>query len=271
MAIPTLAKPRPAADATKTDAPAPSGPVVGARHLCVDIETGNASEDAIDLSANFYKAPSNMKDPEKIKEREVSALAKMREKSALLDLAPIYVVGMMTETSAVLFHWIKTKKKVESLKNIPAEIHTFKNERDMLGAVREWKDARFTPNQVVVGHNIKSFDIPKLRGGYVRNRLVLPKVLQPAARDGGVVMYDTMKEFLYGFTTELAGDKYVTQEEMVARLGIPGHKHRLSGAEIPRMIAEGKAEEVLAYNYLDFAEAYAAFLAMTGQYKDQSA
>ena len=44
---------------------------------------------------------------------------------------------------------------------------------------------------------------------------------------------------------------------------------KVAGAEIPRMIAEGKAEEVLAYNYLDIAEAYAAFLAMTGQYKDQ--
>ena len=140
----------------------------------------------------------------------------------------------------------------------------------MLGAAREWTDPRFSPNQVIVGHNVKGFDLPKIRGGYVRNRLVMPKVFQPAARDGGVTIFDTMTEFLYNFTTELKGDKYVSQEEMVARLGIPGHKHRLSGAEIPRMIAQGKAEEVLAYNYLDFAEAYAAFLAMTGQYKDQA-
>lgn len=268
MAIPTLT--RPAAAVTKTDAPAPSGPAVGARHLCVDIETGDASEAALDLSADFYKAPSNMKDPEKIAAREKEALAKMREKSALLDLAPIFVVGMMTESEAVLFHCIKSKKKVEALKNIPATIFTFKNEREMLGAAREWTDPRFSPNQVIVGHNVKGFDLPKIRGGYVRNRLVMPKVFQPAARDGGVTIFDTMTEFLYNFTTELKGDKYVSQEEMVARLGIPGHKHRLSGAEIPRMIAQGKAEEVLAYNYLDFAEAYAAFLAMTGQYKDQA-
>jgi hypothetical protein len=266
MAIPTLTRPTPSA---KTDAPVPSGPAVGARHLCFDIETGNASEDAISLSADFYKAPANMKDPEKIKEREAKAIATMREKSALLDLAPIYVVGSMTESAAVLFHHIKAKKKVESLKNIPAEIFTFKSERDMLGAYREWIDPRFAPNQVIVGHNIKSFDLPKIRGAFVRNRLVLPKVFSAAAKEGGVEVYDTMKEFLYGFTTELYGDKYVTQEEMVARLGIPGHKHRLSGAEIPGLIAQGKAEEVLAYNYLDFAEAYAAFLAMTGQYRDQ--
>lgn len=265
MAIPTLTKPV----SSKTDAPAPSGLTVGARHLCFDIETGHASDEAIDLSANFYKAPSNMKDPEKIKAREIEALDKMREKSALLDLAPIYVVGAMTESAAVLFHHIKSKKKVESLKNIPAEVYTFKSERDMLGAFREWADPRFTPNQVIVGHNIKGFDLPKIRGGFVRNRLVLPTVFSAAAKDGGVQVYDTMKEFLYGFTTELYGDKYVTQEEMVARLGIPGHKHRLSGAEIPDMIKQGKAEEVLAYNYLDYAEAYAAMLAMTGNYKDQ--
>lgn len=267
MAIPTLAKPP---VAPKTDAPAPSGPAVGARHLCTDIETGNASEKAIDMAADLYKPPSNMKDEKKIAEKEAEALVKIREKSALLDLAPIYVVGMMTETEAVLFHHIQSKKKVASLKNIPAAVYGFKDERTMLGAVREWVDPRFTPNQVIVGHNIKEFDLPKLRGGFVRNRLVLPKVLHPAARDGGVTVFDTMKEFLYNFTAELAGDRYVSQEEMVARLGIPGHKHRLKGSEIPGMIANGKAEEVLAYNYLDFAEAYAAFLAMTGQYKDQT-
>ena len=270
MAIPTLPKPRPAADAPKTDAPVPSGPAVGAAHLCTDIETGNASEEAIDMAADLYKPPSNMKDAEKIAAKEAEAIVKIREKSALLDLAPIYVVGMMTESDAVLFHWIKTKKKIDSLKNIPAEVYGFKSERDMLGAVREWVDPRFTPNQVIIGHNIKGFDLPKIRGGFVRNRLVLPKVFQPAARDGGVTVFDTMKEFLYNVTAELAGDRYVSQQEMVARLGIPGHKHRLSGAEIPGMIAQGKAEEVLAYNYLDFAEAYAAFLAMSGQYKDQT-
>lgn len=265
MAIPTATRPV----LPRTDAPAPSGPAVGARHFCTDIETANASDDAIELSATFYKPPSNMKDAAKLAERERVAMEKMREKSALLDLAPLAVVGIKTESEAVLFHCIKTKKRVDSLKNIPATIYGFKGEREMLGAVREWADPRFTPNQVIIGHNIRLFDLPKIRGGYVRNRLVLPKVFQPAARDGGVTVFDTMREFLYNFTAELAGDRYVSQEEMVARLGIPGHKHRLSGAEIPGMVAQGKAEEVLAYNYLDVAEAYAAFLAMTGQYQDE--
>ncbi len=250
-------------------APAPSGPTVGVKHLCLDIETRNATPEAIELSARFYKTPPNMKDAEKIAARESSAMLKLDEKSALLDGAPIGVVGIVTEAGAVLFHTIKSKKKVVSIKNIPAEIFAFKTEREMLGAVREWCDPRGLPNTTLIGHNIRNFDMPKLRGAFVRNRLMLPKLLRPEAKDEGVTMYDTMHSFLYGFTTELAGKKYVSQEEMIARLGLPGHKHRLSGAEIPRMIEEGKAEEVLAYNYLDIAEAYAAFLAMTGQYKDQ--
>jgi hypothetical protein len=266
MAIPTAVRPR------EQDAPAVAmqgAPVVGVRHLCIDIETCDAPAEAIELAARFYKAPSNMKDPEKIKAREAEAMAKLKEKSALLDGAPIGVVGAVTEVGAVLFHCIKSKKKIDAIKNIPAEIHGFKDERGMLGGFREWTDPRSLPNTVLIGHNIRNFDLPKLRGAFIRNRLVLPKVLRPEAKDEGVTVHDTMRTFLYGFTTELAGDHYVSQEEMIARLGMPGHKHRLSGAEIPRMIAEGKAEEVLAYNYLDLAEAYSAFLAMTGQYKDQ--
>lgn len=250
-------------------APAPSGPIVGVKHLCLDIETRNATPEAIELSARFYKAPSNMKDAEKLKAREAVAMLKLEEKSALLDGAPIGVIGIVTESSAILFHTIKTKKKILSLKNIPAEIFAFKTEREMLGSMREWCDPRGLPNTTLIGHNIRNFDMPKLRGAFVRNRLMLPKLLRPEAKEEGVTMYDTMHSFLYGFTAERAGDKYISQEEMIARLGLPGHKQRLSGAEIPRMIEEGKAEEVLAYNYLDIAEAYAAFLAMTGQYKDQ--
>lgn len=267
MAIPKAASPvltRP-----ETPAPAPSAPVLGAQHVGIDIETRKAPQEAIELSARFYKAPWNVKDPEKLKEREATAMAKLEEKSALLDGAPIAVFGIITEGCSVIFHSIKTKKKLESLKNIPAEIYGFKDERQLLGAAREWLDPRSLPNSTLIGHNIRDFDLPKLRGGFVRNRLKLPRILRPEARDDGVTVYDTMRNFLYGFTTEKAGERYITQEEMVARLGLPGHKHRLSGAEIPALIEQGKAEEVLAYNYLDLAEAYAAFLAMTGQYRDQ--
>lgn len=269
MAIPRAASAVLLKPEATTPASAPSAPVLGAQHVCIDIETMNASAAAIELSARFYKAPWNVKDPAKLKEREAAAMAKIEEKSALLDLAAIGVVGIITESCSAIFHTIKTKKKVEAIKSIPAELYAFKDERLMLGAAREWMDPRSLPNSKLIGHNIVKFDLPKLRGGYVRNRLALPRILRPEAKDEGVTVYDTMRNFLYGFTTERAGDQYISQEEMVARLGLPGHKHRLSGAEIPRMIEEGKAEEVLAYNYLDIAEAYAAFLAMTGQYKDQ--
>ena len=270
MAIPAPARPV-VNGAQSPVAQAPVGPVTGIQHLCLDIETGDAPKEAIALAQQFWKAPANMKDPAKIKEREVAAMASIEEKSALLDAAPIMVLGVVTENSAVLFHSIKSKKKVVAIKGIAAEIFHFKTERDLLAAFRDWVDARSLPNTVMIGHNIIRFDLPKLRGGYLRNRLVMPKVLRPEAREGGVEVFDTMPNFLRYFTTELFGDIFISQEEMVARLGIPGHKHRLSGAEIPRMIREGKADEVLAYNCLDTTEAYAAYLAMTGQYKDQAA
>ena len=271
MAMPLLTRP-PAAKTPEAPSPAqaaPAAPVLGIQHLCLDIENADAPKEVVDMVAGFYKPPPTYKNAKKIAAHEKASAKKLETKSALLDGAPISVLGVVTESSATIFHSIHSKKKILSIKDIPAEIFYFASERELLGAFREFSDPRYIPSTVIIGHNIKKYDLPKIRVGYVRNRLALPKIFTPAALEDGVRVFDTMDSFLRYFTAERAGQKFISQEEMVARLGLPGHKNRLSGAEIPGLIAQGKVEEVCAYNYLDCAEAYASYLAMTGQYKDQ--
>lgn len=245
-------------------------PVLGARHMCIDIETGDAPKEAIDIAIQFWKAPSNMKNEEGIAERRKMAEAKMEEKSALLDGAPIACLAVQTETKAAIFSSIKSKKPVDKIAmDNPPDIFTYKTEREMLIGMREWFDARTTPGTIVSGFNIFNFDLPKIRIAYVRNRINLPKVFQPEVKNAGVEFYDVMKNFLKSFTTEKSGDRYISLEEVEARLGLPSYKDRVSGAEVPRMVAQGKAKEVMTYCLLDALSTYYAFLAMTSQSRDQ--
>lgn len=244
-----------------------------AKHICVDIETGHASEEAIELAQEFAKAAANIKDPEKIKVALEEKRAKIREKSALLDAAPIACLSIVTENEQAIFYyqgmpWPKKLKAITDIKGFEGEIFFGKDEADMLVMVRTWLDLRAVPASIFIGFNIYGFDLPKLRQAYVRHRLTLPNVLKPEAADAGVETYDVMQKFLRYFTAEKAGEFYIKLEEVEARLGLPSYKGRVSGAEVPGMVAAGKAREVLTYCYLDTLSTYAAFRAMTGQYAE---
>lgn len=244
-----------------------------AKHICLDLETAHAGEDAVELAQEFAKPNSNIKDPEKALASMEEKRAKIKEKSALLDAAPISCLSLVTESEHAIFYykgtpWPKKLKIVTEIEGFDGEVLCMKDEADMLVAARTWLDARAVPASIVIGFNIYGFDLPKLRSAYVRNRLVLPNVFKPEAADAGVETYDVMQKFLRYFTAEKAGDRYIKLEEVEARLGLPSYKGRVSGAEVPDMVAAGKAREVLTYCYLDTLSTYAAFRAMTGQYTE---
>lgn len=246
-----------------------------AKHICLDVETGHADDSTIELSQELARANSNIKDEAKAVADLEKKRKSIREKSALLDGAPISCMSLVTEgQKAVFYHkgypWPKKIKIVDDIKGFDGEVLCLKDERDMLVAVREWLDKRGVPESIIIGHNLYGFDLPKLRCAFVRNRLILPNVLKPEAKDSGVEVYDTMKRFLGYFTTENSGDRFIKLEVVLARLGIPSHKNRIEGSMIPDMVAKGEVREVITYNALDCLETYAAFRAMAGLYSEET-
>jgi hypothetical protein len=241
----------------------------GVHHVCLDIETMEADKKVIDAAKARWKAPWNLKDPEKIKAHQLAFEKSCEEDSALLDGSPVAVLCVITEKGSVLFTCASSKKAIAAIKNIPAVIYQFKTEREMLEAARTWLDNRTRSELVVVGFNLLGFDNPRLRMAYLRNRLRLPVILQPEARDVGVEVYDVMVKFLRSFTAEKNGEKFIGLEEVMGRLDLPTFQSTLDGAAVPGYLKQGKVKEVLTKCYLDTAGTYQAFLMMTSQYKDQ--
>ncbi len=240
---------------------------LGVRHIAFDIETMHASKKEIDAVISFHKPTWNAKDP---KDQAKKFAEKTKEKSALLDAAPIGCVVLITERGTALFSCIDPKSKLngKGLKGIDGQVWTFKTERDMLIGMRAWLNPRTILKTTLIGFNLFYFDLPKLRAAYVRHRLILPVCLNPEVRDA-VVIYDVMKKFLYGFTTEKAGQKYISLEEVSARLGLPTQKSKVESKDMPDLIAKKKEKEVLTFCYLDVVPTYLAFLLMTGQIKEE--
>lgn len=233
-------------------------------HICLDIETGPAPESAIETSMRFWKAPATIKDPVKIEAARQKAFEKSREKSAVLDGAPIGCVSIVTETSSAAFSCIPGTPAAIAAEWV--KVYAAKSEKEMLIQLRDWLDSNGGEDTAIVGHNLIHFDLPKLRNAYIKNRLTIPAILQ-----GRNPVYDTMREYIRSFTTEHEGDRYVKLAEIQAKFGLKEYKDCMDGAEAARLIGLGQdADKVLAYCWLDTMTTYQAFLHMTGQMPDET-
>jgi predicted 3'-5' exonuclease similar to PolB exonuclease domain len=229
--------------------------------LVLDIETGEASEQEIEAACRRYRPPSNIKDPFKIKDNVEAAHKKIREKSALLDAAPILCMSARAGQEGLIFNGMDAQ-----LHQVPGfNVLSSGSEAAMLTRIREYLDAATSPETVMVGFNILHFDLPKLRFAYLRHRLPLPKILLPHSADEARPPVDLMRLFLKHFTSELAGDLFVTLDEVTDRLGLPQYKDRVSGSEIPAMAKAGRVQEVLAYSALDCLATWQSYFLMTNQ------
>ena len=235
------------------------------RHICLDLETSAAPESAVQTTMRFWKAPATTKYPEKIEAARQKAEARFREKSAVLDGAPIGCIAVATENCTAVFSCVRNTPP--SLAAVPAaKVVYAADERGMLIHFRAWLDSHGGPDTVLIGHNLAHFDLPKLRNAYITHRLQLPTLLQ-----GANPVYDTMREYLKGFTTEHEGDRFVKLAEIQAKFGLQEYKDKMDGAEAARLIALGQdTEKVLAYCWLDTMTTYQAFLHMTGQMPDEA-
>lgn len=237
-----------------------------ARLISIDIETGNASKEVIQAAVDLWTPPGNVKDKAKIDERRNEYAAKTREKSALLDGSPIACIAVKTDRMGIVFNGCdKEDHKVEGSAVISAG-----DEASMLAAFREWANAAASEETILVGFNLWSFDLPRIRAAFMRHRLKLPKILQPRLLDDErQPSVDVMKLFLKNFTSEYADERYISLSEVIQKLGLPGYKDVISGAMVPKLLDEGKVAEVLAYCFVDTLSTMDAFLLMTSNHANQ--
>ena len=279
-----------------------------AQYVVVDIETGEAPEQAIqaaiaawkpsptaktaaeviaeaEQAAAVWRVPTNLKDLAKMEARQAAAMDKInadrqsaldkiadkqrdaaeriRCKSALLDSAPIICIGIQTQHGAVVFN---------GMDNIAYPINGVQciacgSERDMLWTVRQWLEIYTSSETVLVGQNVRNFDLPKLRSAFTRWKLKLPTILAPRLASEQQNAVDISSLFK-GFSVEHRDDFCPSLDTICNALSIPRPKSVVSGAEVPGMHRNGRYQEILTYNAIDISATTRAYLLMSGQADD---
>jgi hypothetical protein len=239
-----------------------------------------------DHAATTWTPPSNIKDPAKIEERRNSALekietdrvaalvkieerraeatARIREKAALLDASPILCVALKTDRLNIVLNGMNSDPPaIEGCDVWPCQ-----NERGLLLALRVLLDENTTPQTVIVGHNVRNFDLPKLRQAFIRHGLKLPEILKPRLRDEErAEVVDTA--FLFkSFSMEHRDDFCSSLDTVAATLGIPRPKGVISGADVPRLHRAGEYAAILTYCAVDCACTARAYQLMTSTAPD---
>lgn len=242
--------------------PVPRGPV---KQLTLDLETYDPPEEAIVLAMENWQSPANLRDPAKVEARRVEAEVKIRERGALLDQAPVACIACHEGQRVVVFNGLNGRPyKIRGV-----EVVSCGDEKTMLLVFREWLDRITDAATVLVGHNAKRFDLPKLRHRYTYHRLRLPCCLDPCAEEPQQVC-DTMTLGSRFFSAEAAhnGPGMISLSEIATKLNLPKTKHLCRGADVPAMVAAKKVREVLAYAALDAALTRQLYLLLTGQAAD---
>lgn len=222
--------------------------------LTIDLETGFPSETDIQAEIAAWKPSGNAKKEETIERQRAEAEQKIRERSALLDSAPVVSIACQSDCFVRVFHSLKTET-IPGVMQFPAP-----DEKTLLLLFRAFLDGFTTPETVLVGHNIRGFDLPKLRLRYLANGLRLPGILQP---NPDTRTDDTMLLFSRYFA--IGNREFVSLDEMGRKLGIVGQGKYLSGAEVPAAVAAGRHTEVVVYNVNDVLQTTQAWQRLTSK------
>lgn len=238
-----------------------------------DVETMNPPDEQMKrIEADFvadWEPGGNLKDPEKIEAARAAALLKFRDKAALLDAAPVSMVGLMFSERVYLLHGLKREKpKWFGRRDRNVSIEGFPNEGSLIEAVYAVMEENTTEKMQGVGHNIFGFDLSKLRLAGVRNGLTLPDVLRVVLdeEEERRRFTDTMVLFTKFFSKR--GELFITQDKMLDRLGIESLlKDVATGADVPRLLAANppKINEVATKLLADLVGVRDAFMRMTSR------
>ncbi len=238
-----------------------------ARIVCLDIETGHADEKYIKAEIERWEPPSNYKDPDKIEAKRAEDAVKIREKSALLDGSPIVCIAARTEKVGRIFNGVS--KKTFDVNH--SEVIGSGNEKKMLEDFRTWLDSVTNDQTCLIGFNLLAFDLPRLRGAYMRHRLKLPKILTPRIlEDERQPAVDVMRLYLKWFTAKHHNLIMISLDEVIRALELPPYKDRIDGSQVPDLIKAGKVKEVLTYCAVDTLATLQAYLLMTSSASDMS-
>ena len=216
-----------------------------AKFVALDIETGNAPEDAVENAIDHWKAPKNWK-PETVENKRAEMAEKKRDKAALLDASPILCIACRTDNNSTIFHSMG-----ETDLKINWTVSDHENEQEMLIKFRTWADSIITTDTVIAGHNLTAFDLPKIRNAFIRHRLKLPMFLLPQLRgEVGNDIIDTMK-LAKAYTMEHRDTLMISLDTLADILNIERPKQAMSGAEVPAAHERGEFAPILIYCCID--------------------
>lgn len=236
----------------------------------MDVETMNPPPDAMTrLEEEFlleWEPGGNLKDPEKIEAKRLSDVQKFRERAALLDAAPVAMVGLMFEEQTFLLHGLKTAKaKWFGNRKNNVTLEGFQGEKALMQAVCLVLAEKTSPGCIGVGHNCFLFDLPRIRLACVRNGLKLPEALRVVLSEDEDRrrFVDVMRTFCRYFGRN---EIMISQEKMLGRLGLESLlKGVATGADVPALLEAGKIHEVATKLLADLIGVRDAFLKMTGR------
>ena len=231
-----------------------------AKYLVLDIETSDAPPESVDRLLNSWVPPSNYKDGEKIKAKRQCDMDKIMLRAALLDDSPIICISVKTDKKQMIFSAMGESEPI-----FDWELHLHSNEADMLTDFRSKLNRITDISTTVVGHNVRGFDLPKLRNAYIRHRLKLPTLLSVAQRvEDSSQVIDTAQLFK-SFSMQHRNDFCPSLGDMADSLGLVQPKTIISGSDVPVMHRDGKFHEILTYCAIDTTVTEQAYLLMTGQ------
>jgi hypothetical protein len=209
--------------------------------VTIDIETIAGRPEEAEAWARRYWSPSrNWKDTT-VGTRWREAVEKKEARLALIDDSPIVVVSLATDRDCRVLHTLASGPTGQVN---GAQVEAFASERDMLAALRDYLDANCDPETVIVSHNGKRFDWPRLRLAYTRAGLRIPVALI----DRNQPRFDTMIEFSR-FTVE--DRPFISLGDVCDILNIPHHKDLLDGADVAELYSRGRYGELVAYALAD--------------------
>lgn len=241
--------------------------------VCLDIETGRSAEAEIERRIAEWQPPANCRKEETIEARRQDFAKTAREQSALWDSAPILAVAMATAQGVVGFECM-TGGQAEPKDRHGNTIIRAGDERGMLVAMREflagWFDAE--TGAVVVGHNLRGFDLPKLRLAYLRHRLALPQVLCVVHDDDDelpVRIADVMTLFARHFSLDNRPDAgkvpFVSFSRVMQYLGLPEYPAGFEGANVPDWHEQGRYDLVMDKAVVDARDEYRAYMLLASR------
>jgi hypothetical protein len=256
----------------KQHAPLLRGLTPPAQVVAIALQTGYSSPAEIDRRIKEFAQPGNCRRRETIEEKRKEFAANAKENSALWDSAPILCVACCSDDELFAFDGMTRFGRRPSRDD--QMIIRLGDEKKMLQALRTYLDLWHGCGKhiILVGQNIKHFDLPKLRLAYLRHRLAPPEVLRPIrdAKDESVRVIDLMHLFAYQFSLESRGERgkspFVSFDTVMRYLGLETHPEEFSSAHCPHWHEQGRYDLVLERAILSAMDEYRAYRLMSGEW-----